>query len=80
MYKSVMAACAALVLVACAGVEIKPGTKSHARRDIPPGPGLLTGKQGEFVLFRVGGDPQEEGEPEQEGLVNEQGKREQQRQ
>lgn len=41
-----------LLLVAC-GVEIKPGERSHARREIPPGPGLFTGKQGEFVIFRL---------------------------
>ena len=51
---------ACLLLVACAGVEMKPGTKSHARRDIPPGPGILTGEQGEFVLFRLEGEADEE--------------------
>ena len=59
-----MRACAAvlacLLVVACAGVEMKQGTKSHARREIPPGPGILTGPQGEFVLFRLEGDAQVE--------------------
>ena len=50
---------ASLLLAACAGVEIKPGEKSHARRDIPPGPGLFTGKDGEFVLFRLEEEPGE---------------------
>ena len=48
----VAAALACLLLGAC-GVEIKPGERSHARREIPPGPGLFTGQQGEFVIFRV---------------------------
>ena len=43
--------------VAACGVEMKPGTKSHARRDIPPGPGVLSGEDGEFVLFRIEDDP-----------------------
>ena len=42
---------ASLLLTACA--EMKPGSVSHARREIPPGPGLFTGKQGEFVVFRA---------------------------
>ena len=46
-----------LLTAACAGVEMKPGSKPMARREIPPGPGLLTGSQGEFVIFRVEGDP-----------------------
>ena len=51
---------ACLLLVACAGVEMKPGTKSHARRDIPPGPGILTGEHGEVVLLRLEGEADEE--------------------
>lgn len=43
---------ACLLLAACAGVEIKRGETSHARREIPPGPGLLTSKQGEFIIYR----------------------------
>ena len=57
----VAAALACLLLVAC-GVEIKPGERSHARREIPPGAGLFTGKQGEFVIFRLE-DESEAGEP-----------------
>lgn len=58
---------ASLLLAACAGVEIKPGEKSHARRDIPPGPGIFTGKDGEFVLFRLEEEPgeAETGEPDE---------------
>ncbi len=43
---------ATLMLTACAGLEIKPGEKSHARREIPPGAGVLTGQQGEFTIYR----------------------------
>ena len=47
----------ACLLAACSGIEIKPGEASHARRDAPPGPGLLSGEDGEFVLFRRGDEP-----------------------
>jgi len=43
---------AGLLLAACSGVEMKPGDKSHRRQEVPPGPGLLSGEQGEFVIFR----------------------------
>lgn len=42
-----------LLLAACAGVEIKRGETSHNRREIPPGAGLLTSKQGEFTIYRL---------------------------
>lgn len=45
------------LLVACSGIEIKPGEVSHARREMPPGPGLLSGSDGEFVIFRQGREP-----------------------
>ena len=45
------------LLVACSGVEIKPGETSHARREMPPGPGLFSGEDGEFVIFSQGGAP-----------------------
>lgn len=48
---SVLLVC--LLLAACSGVEMKPGQKSHARRQIPPGPGILSGPQGEFVIYRL---------------------------
>ncbi len=60
--RSLAALLAGLVLAACAGVEIKQGQGSHARRDVAPGPGLFTGEEGEFVLFRVEGDSAEDGE------------------
>ena len=68
--RTLAAVLAVLLLAACAGVEVKPGTKSHARREIPPGPGILTGPQGEFVLFRLKGDVEaEEAAGEAEGPV-----------
>ncbi len=62
----VLALLAALLVVACSGVEIKPGEGSHARREIPPGPGLLSGSDGEFVIFRSGASPVEDGATEEE--------------
>jgi|GEM_PF-1433944 len=50
---------AATLLAACAGIEMRPGETSHARRDNPPGPGILSGKDGEFVLFRQEAEPRE---------------------
>lgn len=50
---------AAVLLAACAGIEMRPGETSHARRDNPPGPGILSGKDGEFVLFRLEAPPRE---------------------
>ena len=55
------AALLSLCLAACAGVEIKPGERSHARREIPPGAGVLTGAQGEFVIFRLEDEPGDDG-------------------
>jgi len=49
-----------LLAAACADLDMKQGSKSMARRDIAPGPGLLTGPTGEFVIFRVEGSPTEE--------------------
>lgn len=49
-----------LLATGCADLEMKPGSKPMARREIPPGPGLLTGSQGEFVIFRVEGNPASE--------------------
>lgn len=51
-----------LLVSGCAGLEMKPGSKPMARRDIAPGPGLLTGSQGEFVIFRVEEDPAASGD------------------
>lgn len=44
---------ACLLLVACGNLNIRPGEKPHAHRDVPPGKGVLTGSKGAFVLFRV---------------------------
>ena len=51
-------ALAGLMLCAC-GLEVKRGERSHARREMAPGPGLFTGQEGEFVIFRVEGAPAE---------------------
>lgn len=71
--RALAALLACALLIGCAGVEMKPGTKSHARREIPPGPGILTGEQGEFVLFRLEGESGEE-EGAGEGEAGEAGK------
>ncbi len=42
-----------LALTACSGVEMKPGDKARNSRGIKQGPGMLTGADGEFVIFRV---------------------------
>lgn len=42
-----------LAIAACSGIDIKAGQKPNARRDIPPGAGMLTGEKGEFVIFRA---------------------------
>ena len=42
-----------LFFVACSGVDMSPGTTSHARRDMAPGPGLFSGNKGEFVILRI---------------------------
>jgi len=41
-----------VLFLGCAGVEMKPGEQSYDRRGMPPGPGLFSGEQGEFVLYR----------------------------
>ncbi len=41
-----------LLVVAC-GVTMKPGKEARNRREIPPGPGVITGEEGEFVIYRV---------------------------
>ena len=51
---------ACFVAVSCGGIEIKRGETSHARREIPPGPGLFTGSEGEFVLYRLNEEPGED--------------------
>ena len=41
------------LLVTACGVTMEPGTEARNRRDIPPGPGILSGDEGEFVIYRV---------------------------
>lgn len=50
-----------LLLMACSGVDMKPGETSRNRREIPPGPGLFSGSDGEFVVFRSTGPAEKEG-------------------
>lgn len=50
---AVVAIAACLLLAACSGVEIKRGETSQNRREIPPGPGLLTSDRGEFTIYRL---------------------------
>ena len=59
------------LLAACSGIEIKPGEVSHARREVPPGPGLLSGSDGEFVIFRQGREPVEDDAPNEENGTDE---------
>ncbi|WP_119165292.1 hypothetical protein [Algihabitans albus] len=47
-----------LASAGCGGIEMTPGDQVRNAREIPPGPGLLSGRDGEFVIFRV--DPGEE--------------------
>ncbi|MDJ0683738.1 MAG: hypothetical protein QNJ84_03490 [Alphaproteobacteria bacterium] len=42
--------------VAACGAQIKAGDKSYANREIRPGPGVFSGDDGEFVIFRVEDD------------------------
>lgn len=42
-----------LAISACSDFEIKPGESPNARRNIPPGAGVLTGEKGEFVIFHT---------------------------
>lgn len=48
-----------LALVGCSGVEMKKGDKKRAGRNTPHGPGILSGKDGEFVLYRREAEPEE---------------------
>ena len=61
-----LASLALLSAAACSGVEMKRGEQARNNRDIRQGPGMLTGKSGEFVIFRVDDTevPEEEGAEE----------------
>ncbi len=61
-----------LFVTAC-GVTMKPGTEARNRQQIPPGPGLLSGEDGEFVIFRVQRDPPAEQASDEEGEKEEAG-------
>lgn len=41
---------AGLIIAGCA--EMRPGQTSYNRREIPPGPGLFTSEEGEWVIYR----------------------------
>ena len=47
------------LLVTACGVTMKPSTEPRNRREIPPGPGVLSGDEGEFVIYRVKRAPPE---------------------
>ncbi len=60
-----------LTVAACSGVEMKKGDQARNSREIRQGPGMLTGSEGEFVIFRVEQtEPVEEEAPE-EGATEE---------
>ena len=48
-----MALLAGLAAAGCSGLEMKPGDQVRNAREIPPGPGVLTGRDGEFVILRI---------------------------
>lgn len=56
-----------LLAAGCASLDMKQGSKPMARREIPPGPGLLTGSQGEFVVFRLEGSQSDKTPASQSG-------------
>lgn len=42
-----------LAIAGCGGIEMKPGDQVRNYREIRPGPGVLTGRDGEFVILRI---------------------------
>ena len=44
--------CSVLILAGC-GVDMKQGSQARNNRGVPQGPGALTGKDGEFTIFRI---------------------------
>ena len=48
--RSIGIALAVLTVVACA--DVRSGATVHNRKEIPPGPGLLSGAAGEFAILR----------------------------
>lgn len=59
------------LLVTACGVTMKPGTEPRNRRDIPPGPGILSGDEGEFVIYRVKRTPPAKKTSDKEGEEDE---------
>lgn len=41
-----------LVLAACSTSGPEGGNVTHNRREIPPGPGVLTGQDGQWIIRR----------------------------
>ena len=54
------AALLVLCLAALGCAEMKPGDRPRNARESPTGPGMLSGEDGEFVIFRVDKPPPEE--------------------
>ena len=61
---------AGLVVAACSGVEMKPGTQARNNNDIRQGPGVLTESKGEFVISRIEDEPDDEEEADDEDESN----------
>lgn len=40
------------LVLGCGDVEMKPGERARNNRDLPQGPGLFTGSEGQFILYR----------------------------
>jgi hypothetical protein len=58
---------ASAIVAACSGIEMKPGGEVRNSREIPAGSGLLTGRNGEFVIYRSDEDGSvDEKEPPEE--------------
>ncbi len=54
------AALLVLCLAALGCAEMKPGDRPRNANDSPTGPGMLSGDNGEFVIYRVDKPPPEE--------------------
>ena len=42
----------AVAVAACSAAGPEAGKTAHNRRDIPPGPGMLTGPSGQWTIHR----------------------------
>ena len=56
-----------LALAGCGGVEMKPGDQVRNYREIRPGPGVRTGRDGEVVILRVEKEESHDDRAVQEG-------------